>query len=139
MMAAYDHKGDIALDNVGNIFLKDSSIDPFYLICILNSKLISWYAYNFIYAKAIRTMRFDKFHLSKIPIPIVRNNDYNKVKALGNMIDNEEKKLAEISEKSSEYAKVNSKIEQIDSDIENLVYKIYGITEDERKVIESSV
>ena len=81
-------------------------------------------------------MRFDKFHLSKIPIPIVRNNDYNKVKKLGNMIANEKKKLAEIPEKSSEYAKVNSKIEQIDSDIENLVYKLYGITEDERKIIE---
>jgi hypothetical protein len=69
----------------------------------------------------------------------VRNNDYNKVKKLGNMIANEKKKLAEIPEKSSEYAKVNSKIEQIDSDIENLVYKLYGITEDERKIIESSV
>jgi len=137
MMAAYDNNGTISLDNVGNIFMKDSSIDPFYLIGILNSKLISWYAYNFIYAKAIRTMRFDKFHFSKTPIRLVKNNEYNKIKKLSNILVNEKKKLAKIARKSSDYSNINSLIEHIDSDIDNHVYKFYNITEEEKKIIES--
>ncbi len=35
---------------------------------ILNSKLINWYSYRFIFGKAIRTMHFDSPVTSKIPI-----------------------------------------------------------------------
>lgn len=35
----------------------------------LNSKLINWYVYNFIYAKAIRTMHFDNVVTNRIPFP----------------------------------------------------------------------
>jgi hypothetical protein len=36
---------------------------------ILNSKLINWYCYRFIYARAIRTMHFDNSITNRIPIP----------------------------------------------------------------------
>ncbi len=35
---------------------------------ILNSKLISWYVYSFIYGKAIRTMHFDAVATDRIPL-----------------------------------------------------------------------
>jgi len=34
----------------------------------INSNFISWYAYIFIYNKAIRTMDFDSYYIGKIPI-----------------------------------------------------------------------
>jgi type I restriction-modification system DNA methylase subunit len=40
---------------------------------ILNSKLINWYSYRFIYAKAIRTMHFDNAITNRIPIPVSFN------------------------------------------------------------------
>jgi type I restriction-modification system DNA methylase subunit len=36
---------------------------------LLNSKLINWYCYRFIYARAIRTMHFDNSITNRIPIP----------------------------------------------------------------------
>lgn len=36
---------------------------------ILNSKLISWYVYRFIFGKAIRTMHFDNAVTERIPYP----------------------------------------------------------------------
>ncbi|MBG0768413.1 Eco57I restriction-modification methylase domain-containing protein [Methanococcus maripaludis] len=36
---------------------------------LLNSYLLNWYVYRFIYAKAIRTMHFDSVVTSRIPIP----------------------------------------------------------------------
>lgn len=36
---------------------------------ILNSRIINWYVFRFIYGKAIRTMHFDNAVTSRIPIP----------------------------------------------------------------------
>jgi len=36
---------------------------------LLNSKLINWYCYRFIFARAIRTMHFDNSITNRIPIP----------------------------------------------------------------------
>ena len=40
-----------------------------YITAILNSRLISWYAYGFIFGRAIRTMHFDIPVTSRIPMP----------------------------------------------------------------------
>jgi hypothetical protein len=47
---------------------KDYSLE--FLLCLLNSKLISWYAYRYIFSKAIRTMDLDDYYLGKILLPI---------------------------------------------------------------------
>ena len=39
-----------------------------YLLALLHSKLINWYVYRFIYAKAIRTIHFDAPASDKIPV-----------------------------------------------------------------------
>jgi len=49
-------------------------ISKFYVWALLNSKLINWYCYRFIYAKAIRTMQFDNPVTSKLPIPTTNDN-----------------------------------------------------------------
>ena len=67
-MGAYDELGRLNLDNVGNIYLRDARYNPFYMLAVLNSFLMSWYLYRFVYAKAIRTMRYDGYHLAKTPI-----------------------------------------------------------------------
>ena len=47
-----------------------SDIDPHYLLGLLNSKIINWYAYRFIFGKAVRTMEFDNPTTMKIPVII---------------------------------------------------------------------
>lgn len=70
-MGAYDELGRINLDNVGNIYLDDKRYSPYYVVGVLNSVLTSWYLYRFVYAKAIRTMRYDGYHLERTPIPYI--------------------------------------------------------------------
>ena len=80
LMATIDKEGLLALDNVGCIFLKDTKMDRLFLLALLNSTLMSWYAYKFIYAKAIRTMRLDKYHISKMPLCDYKGKpEYNKI------------------------------------------------------------
>lgn len=69
IMSTLDKKGILTLDTVENTIITDNKFSLEFILCLLNSKLISWYAYRYIFAKAIRTMDFDNYYIGKIPIP----------------------------------------------------------------------
>ena len=123
MMAAIDTKGLISLDNVGNIFV-NTEIAPEFVVALLNSKLINWYTYRFIYAKAIRTMRFDKYHLAKVPLCNYKGKmEYDKIVKL----------VKELSAKSSE-----SRTENIKDEINKLIYDLYKLNNAEVRLVEEN-
>ena len=70
LMATIDEEGILGLGSVGNIFIKNQDFNQNFIVALLNSKLFSWFAYRFIYGKAIRTMRFDQHHLNKFALPL---------------------------------------------------------------------
>ena len=141
LMSGIDEKGLLALDNVGCVFLKDKDTDKLFIVALLNSTLMSWYAYRFIYAKAIRTMRLDKYHISKMPLcNYCGKIEYNKILPLANKMLSLNKQLQEIGDKkTSQTAKLEAEIKQTDQEIDDLVYKLYGITETEKRIIEDSL
>jgi len=141
LMSTIDEEGLLALDNVGCISIKDSEIDKLFLVAILNSTLMSWYAYRFIYSKAIRTMRLDKYHLSKMPLCEYKGKDeYEKTTLLAARMISLNKHLSEIGNKlTDERARIEEEIKRTDNEIDEQVYRIYGISEDEKKVIEESL
>ncbi|MBP2202124.1 hypothetical protein J3E07_001565 [Methanococcus voltae] len=56
------------VDTINQITV-NSNVSNKVIWLILNSKLVNWYAYRFIFAKAIRTMQFDNPVTKRIPIP----------------------------------------------------------------------
>ena len=82
----------IILDSINQLKI-NKSVNPHYILGLLNSKIINWYTYRFIFAKAIRTIKIDNPTTSKIPVtinnvnPIVNhvkkildlNNELNKI------------------------------------------------------------
>ena len=58
---------NIIIDTINQITIKEEYAQE-YIWILLNSNLINWYVYRFIYAKAIRTMHFDSPITSRIPI-----------------------------------------------------------------------
>ena len=63
----------LIVDNINQITI--NAPYPNYLVwALLNSNLINWYCYRFIYGKAIRTMRFDNPVTSRIPLPKLGGN-----------------------------------------------------------------
>ena len=89
---------------------------------MLNSKLINWYAYFFIFGKAIRTMQFDNPITSRLPIP-------KKPELFQKIFINVADDIFEL--KST--GKDSSGLEQ---QIDNMVYKLYELTYEEVKVID---
>jgi len=59
-------------DNLNQITLNDNSIyTPYFVRSILNSTIVNWFVYYFIYGKGIRTLRIDNPVTKRIPLPNV--------------------------------------------------------------------
>lgn len=68
LMSSLDEDGLLNVDTVENTILTDPDYDLKYLLAFLNSKLVSWFTYTFIFNKAVRTMDLDGYYVGKIPI-----------------------------------------------------------------------
>ena len=67
-MSTYDEDKIVGVNTVTCLRLNDVIYDLKSILLILNSELISWYAYRFVYNKAIRSMDLYDYFISKIPI-----------------------------------------------------------------------
>jgi hypothetical protein len=111
------------LDTV-NQLKNNSDLSIKFILGIVNSKLVSWYAYRFIFANAIRTMHFDSATTAKIPFPALdlsKNADKVKHDNLAELVD----KMLELEEENADKA------------IDAAVYELYHLTKDEIAIIEA--
>ena len=129
--ACYDREG-IIITNTITAFNLDSSINPIFWMAYLNSSFVNWFAYNFIYSRAIRTMHLYSFYIEQIPVPIFNFTAQNKIVEIANQIM--------LITNSPDYDYKNPPIEQInfEFEIDQLVYQLYDLTEEEIEIIENS-
>jgi len=125
IIASVDPIGDVlGLDTVENTIAINDAIHLNMIAALFNSRLINWYAYRFIYCAAVRTMHFDEHYIGKIPLPM----DYNeKQQPIVTLVD---KILA--AKRENPQADVTA----WELEIDQLVYKLYGLTEEEIKIVE---
>jgi hypothetical protein len=103
----------VILDTV-NQLRNRSKLSSYFFCAILNSRLMNWYVYRFIYAKAIRTMHFDGPVTSRIPLPRITPKNQHLYQEIANG--------ARCSEQ-----------------MEAAVYELYGLTEEAVGVVESGM
>ena len=111
----------LILDTINQIRIR-KDFDNKYIWALLNSKLLCWYVYLFIYAKAVRTMHFDRVSTDRIPIKFI-DKDLTIISLVDDIIETKR-----INRKAD-----TSKVEQ---KIDYLVYKIYGLTYDEVLIVD---
>jgi len=68
IMSTLDEEGLLDVDTVENTIVTSPDYDMKYILAFLNSKFVSWFAYTFIFNKAVRTMDFDDYYVGKIPM-----------------------------------------------------------------------
>lgn len=76
----------VLLDTVNQIQILNDQYNSTLIKELLNSKLINWYCYRFIFGKAIRTMHFDNAVTSRIPIPQIQKNKFENIVSYSNQI-----------------------------------------------------
>lgn len=128
IIATSDQAGNIlSLATVVNTVLTDKNFTPVFVSAILNSALINWYAYKFIFCSAVRTMNFDNYYVGKIPIPIATVE--------------EQRPIIELAEQIMAAKQENPKADRPteEKQIDKLVYDLYRLTSTERGIVRSSI
>ena len=127
-MATADQTGDILnVNTVANTVLIDENISPIFVAALLNSELINWYVHKFIFSSAIRSMDLLDYYVGKIPIPIVTPEAQQPIIELAEHI---------MAVKQDD-PEVEMSVEE--REIDKLVYNLYGLTAEERKIVQSSI
>ena len=128
IMATADRTNEIlSVDTVTNTVLTDRNISPIFISALLNSTLINWYAHKFIFSSAVRTMHFDEDYVDKIPVPIVTPAEQQPIIELAKQIMTAKQKNPEVDTSAKEQK------------IDTLVYNLYGLEAEERKIVQSSI
>ena len=128
IIASVDPDGSIlGLDTVENTIPINAPIHLNMIAALFNSSLINWYAYRFIYCAAVRTMHFDEHYIGKIPLPLDYRYKQDDIVALVDKI------LA------AKRANPNADTSALEREIDEHVYRLYGLTPDEIKIVEESL
>lgn len=111
IMSTLDQEGLLNVDTVENTIVTESDYDLKYILAFLNSKFVSWFTYTFIFNKAVRTMDFDDYYISKIPIfPASREEQ----KSLIELVERLLKLVKNLAESKVEFREYINKYPRID-------------------------
>jgi adenine-specific DNA-methyltransferase len=111
--------------------MKNARIDMRFVLALNNSKLFAWLLYKFIYSNAIRSTRYDEKYVGNIPCPDLEEVDQS---VFINIVD----KILKITE-NEDYLQNNDEkiqVKELEKQIDQMVYQLYGLTEEEIKTVE---
>ncbi|MFH1612852.1 MAG: TaqI-like C-terminal specificity domain-containing protein, partial [bacterium] len=143
IVATYDDKGIITTRSLYNVRIKDKSYSLLYILALLNSKPYKYYFKSFIVPD---TNIFPKIRVEQTRrIPIYKidfSNPAEKTKhdglvSIADKMLNLHKELRKTSENTDRWYVLKSEIEKLDSEIDEEIYKLYGLTTEEIKTIET--
>jgi SAM-dependent methyltransferase len=133
--------GSLAILDTINQLANRSSLSSHFLLALLSSRLVNWYAYRFIFAKAIRTLHFDGPVSRRIPIPhidlknSVTRAGHRKVAAWAEMLAALYAAGAATTP-ARRPAPPQQRIRKLRAQIDQQVYQLYGLTLEEIVVVE---
>lgn len=140
-----DDKGEFYFVGGGNaggfgIILKDQYAKDYNVIlALLNSKVL-----EFVLKRISTPFRggfysYGKKFIENLPIIIPKGEDWVRLDGLSRKQREQSKRLNEIADKrTDERTRIEEEILKTDLEIDELVYRIYGLTEDEKKIIEGN-
>ncbi|MBN1940977.1 MAG: N-6 DNA methylase [Candidatus Diapherotrites archaeon] len=140
IIATFDDKNFYYEHTLHSTYVKDKNYSPLYILGILNSKLLDFYYQKFINQKGALFPQIRLSFLSNLPIKIASKFEQQAIDKLVTKILSLNKRLNELNGKqTSAHQKVEEDIKRTDAEIDELVYQLYGITEEEKKIIEEAI
>lgn len=125
-----------------NILSKDETkVKIRYILAILNSKLMT-YHHKEKYLDPTKNL-FQKILIAnakKFPIKILPISEQDRIIHFVDKMLSLNKRLKDIGDKkTAQTAKLEEEIDRTDQEIDELIYELYGITDEEKKIIEESL
>jgi type I restriction-modification system DNA methylase subunit len=138
LMAAYTDKKLVFKKDINPFIITDDNWNPYYVLGILNSRLVSYFYVN---TSSIATK--DDFRqttlaeLRRLPVPKLEVKDARHAEMMRLIQD-----MLSLNEKipaiktDHEKTALQRQIDATDQQIDQLVYELYGLTEEEIKIVE---
>ena len=145
LCAAFDNNAVFCLDNVdvGGVILKEKNrVGYIYLLGLLNSKLLNYYFKNNSVPFRGGFFSANRQYIENLPIRTIDFSDpqdvarHDKMVSLVERMLDLHKRLAE-TKTNHEKTLLQRQIEATDKQIDALVYDLYGLTEEEIRIVES--
>jgi adenine-specific DNA-methyltransferase len=144
LIATLDRHQFVARDNLYTIVSRNEEIRLAYILGLLNSCLLNWYYQKIINPEQGEALaQVKRGHIARLPIRTVNlkhQNDkarHDKMVSLVDHILDLHKQLA-IAKLPQKKTIIKRQIEVTDRQIDELVYELYGLTEEEIKIVESA-
>jgi len=138
--AAFDEEGLFSFNTVTNIFVTDKTYSNEFILALLNSNVVQYYTYKFIYSNAIRSMDFYKAYAKNIPLPEPNISAQEKVSKLTRKLISNMHIYSKSKEKQTDSVnELNKDIQETQTEINEIIYGMYHITAEEKKMIEESL
>jgi len=134
LQAALDLENRLVFETISCTFVKDDSVNIKFLLAINNSKLFAWLLYKFVYSNAIRSTRYDEQYIGKVPCP-----SFGEINQ--KLITQTVEQILAITKDEGYLSNLTKqvKVKELERQIDQKVYKLYGLTEEERQIIEASL
>ncbi len=128
LLATIDYDQFVVRDNLYTIVSKKNSYSEEVILGLLNSTLLNWY-YQYIinYEVGEALAQVKRGHLEILPIPIMNLSNFNKI----------ESKVTQILALKKENPQADTSV--LEEEIDQMVYELYGLTEEEIAIVEGSV
>ena len=115
----------LILNTLNKIEVTSGDLESELALALLNSKLINWYVYRFLFCKPIRTMHFNRPIISRIPLP-----DMEAKRDLCQAI------VAEIT-RIYENRQTNEAASQ--AKIDQYIFELYGLSAEQIALVEANM
>ena len=137
--AAFDEEGLFTFNTVTNIIVEDKNYNSQFVLLLLNSNIVQYYVYKFIYQNAIRSMDFYEAYAKQIPVPKSDKKLQEKLVMFVEERSKIQRKILEDRISGNEKERLEQQIKNIDYEIDQEIYNLYGINKEEQKIIEESL
>ncbi len=132
--AALDDHQYYVLQNYNNLIITEERFNIKYILALLNSRLLNDYYTVFFNDKNIK-----RIQLMQLPIKKCDLKTQETIASLVNQMLSLQKRYHEEKLSGNEKEGVEQQIKNVDYEIDQEVYKLYGITKEEQKIIEDSL
>ena len=146
IVATIDEERYYALQTINIILMKKNTLSIKYLLGLLNSKLLNFYYDKYFNMGSDFTTAVSTENLDTLPIHNIDFSNNLEKKIHDEIVMKVDEMLSlnfalqEIGDKQTDATElIRNKIRKTDAEIDDLVYRIYGLNEEEKKIIENSL
>jgi len=129
------------LNDINSMIVYDfRDIEPLFVLAVLNSKLTTfWFVNTFDKFQRKTFPQFKVKELAIFPIPNASQAEQEKIAKKAQTMLDLHKELQATSANTDKHNSLKREIEKLDREIDEAIYKLYGLTDEEIEIIEATL